>query len=252
MNQKWDTTLYDNNHSFVSAYGEELIKLLNPVASDKILDLGCGTGDLTSEIAKYGSDILGIDASKEMIEKAKYKFSDIPFRVEDAIDLNYQNEFDGIISNAVLHWIKSPTKVLESVYSSLKVGGRFVAEFGGKDNCNEITSTIINIINETTFKFNPSKFPWYFPSIGEYTTLMENIGFKVKLATHFDRPTKLSNNSEGLKSWISMFSKNLFTDIPAEMVPDIVEETESRLESKLKQNDTWYADYKRIRVFAIK
>ena len=89
MNQKWNSNLYDNNHKFVSEYGSSLLNLLLPQETEKILDLGCGTGDLTYEISKLCSSVIGIDVSKDMIEKAKSKYSEVQFEVKDASNLNF-------------------------------------------------------------------------------------------------------------------------------------------------------------------
>ncbi|MEO8721690.1 MAG: methyltransferase domain-containing protein, partial [Ginsengibacter sp.] len=74
---KWDSTLYDTQHSFVSKYGEDVVQLLNPQPGETILDAGCGTGDLTAMIASSGAIVEGIDLSKEMIHQAKEKFPEL-------------------------------------------------------------------------------------------------------------------------------------------------------------------------------
>ena len=80
---------------------------------------------------------------------------------------------------------------MEWIYQSLKQGGRFVAEFGGKGNVQTITDEIIHQIKESGVDYKTDQFPWYYPSIGEYSILMEEVGFRVVFAQHFDRPTTL-------------------------------------------------------------
>lgn len=72
---KWNAALYDNKHNFVSKYGEDLVNLLDPKEGEKILDAGCGTGDLAELIRQKGALVTGIDNSVEMIETAKKKIS---------------------------------------------------------------------------------------------------------------------------------------------------------------------------------
>lgn len=139
----WDASLYDENHSFVSNYGNNLIELLNPKRGEKVLDLGCGTGDLANVIHELNADIVGIDYSENMIQQAQDKYPHIPFYVMDATRLPYVNEFNAVFSNATLHWIKTPETVLQSIYQSLKTGGRLVIEFGGADNVRTITDELI-------------------------------------------------------------------------------------------------------------
>jgi len=250
-NQKWDVELYDRKHSFVSAYGNDLVKLLAPEKGELILDLGCGTGDLSKVIFDLGSRVIGIDASNEMIEEASAKYPMINFRVMDATDIKLEEKFDAVFSNAVLHWIKQPEEVLEASSSVLKAGGRFIVEFGGRGNCETITNCLIAIMNEKGYNYDMNEFPWYFPSIGEYTSLLEKHGFEVEYAIHFKRPTKLSGDG-GFIDWINMFAGNLYKRVPDDQRNIISKIAEGRLKDVLYQNGEWFADYKRIRVVARK
>ncbi|MBE7178821.1 MAG: class I SAM-dependent methyltransferase, partial [Mucilaginibacter polytrichastri] len=126
----WNSDLYDRRHSFVSAFGEDVVALLAPQPGEKILDLGCGTGMLAAKIAETGAEVMGIDASAEMIEKAQAEFPELHFEQQDARDFELHASFDAVFSNATLHWITEPEKVIAQVYRHLKSGGRFVAEFG--------------------------------------------------------------------------------------------------------------------------
>src|SRR5215210_3184455 len=100
----WNANLYDTKHAFVFKYGEDLVKLLNPKEGERILDLGCGTGYLTNLIAASGANVVGIDHSDAMVDKARSSYPEIYFHVTDAEDFHFENKFDGIFSNAVLHW----------------------------------------------------------------------------------------------------------------------------------------------------
>lgn len=138
----WNANLYDKKHSFVSQFGEDIVQLLAPNEGENILDLGCGTGDLTKKINDFGASVKGIDKSQNMVNQARSKYPDIHFNVEDATKLEYTNEFDAVFLNATLHWVKPPKSALSCIYNSLKSQGRFVAEFGGKGNVQQITDEI--------------------------------------------------------------------------------------------------------------
>lgn len=247
----WDANLYDRKHSFVSKYGNSLVELLAPKQGEKILDLGCGTGDLAHRLHAYGVTVLGIDKSENMVNQAIRKYPDIPFMVQDATDLKYHNEFDAVFSNATLHWVQPAIQALHGIYQSLKDGGRFVAEFGGKGNVQTITDEIIQQIKEAGLEFKKEQFPWFYPSIGEYSNLMEEAGFRVTFAQHFDRPTQLDGD-HGLKNWIDMFGHQLLDGIPEHTKNEIIINVERNLKRILYKDGHWMADYKRIRVIGVK
>lgn len=247
----WNASFYDNNHAFVSNYGNDLIELLHPKQGERILDLGCGTGDLANMLHGLKTTVVGVDASENMIEQAESKYPHIPFSVMDATRLTFDNEFDAVFSNAVLHWIKTPEAVLQSIFKSLKTGGRFVAEFGGAGNVRAITDALIQQIHAANIPYTEDQFPWYFPTIGQYTQLLESVGFEVCYALHFSRPTKL-DGEDGLKNWLEMFSPSLFEQVEADVKAHIFNITTEQLKPKLYRNENWYADYKRIRIIAIK
>lgn len=251
MKDQWNANLYDEKHSFVSLFGSDLVELLAPQKGEHILDIGCGTGDLANKLHDLHVDVLGIDNSPNMIQQAKGKYPHLHFLVDDVTDLKYKNDFDAIFSNATLHWVKKPKQALQCIYNSLKTKGRFVAEFGGKGNVQQITDEIINQFNSLGIEFTPDRFPWNFPSIGEYSTLMEEVGFRVTFAHHFDRPTPLEG-ANGLSNWIVMFGSSMFEGIPDNIKTQIITNAENNLKDRLFENGTWVADYKRIRVVGIK
>ncbi|RTR36211.1 class I SAM-dependent methyltransferase [Robertmurraya yapensis] len=250
-NNLWNANLYDGRHNFVSQFGQSLVELLAPKPGERILDLGCGTGDLAHQIYENGVDVVGVDSSVNMVEQAKNKYPDINFIVEDATSLEYDSEFDAVFSNATLHWVKPPIKALLGIYDSLKPGGRFVAEFGGKGNVQTISNGILFEIEAAGFEFKKAHFPWFYPSIAEYSTLMEEVGFRVTFAQHFDRPTTLDGD-DGLRNWIQMFGNQLFTGVPEESRAQIITNVENHLKEILHKDGRWVADYKRIRVIGIK
>jgi ubiquinone/menaquinone biosynthesis C-methylase UbiE len=247
----WNAKLYDRKHSFVSKFGEDLIELLAPKKGEYILDLGCGTGDLAYKLHKLGVNVVGVDKPENMVEQAIKKYPHLKFEVQDALNLVYNLEFDAVFSNATLHWVKPPKQALDCIYNALKQNGRFVAEFGGKGNVKIITDEILNQFEKLGIEYKAELFPWYFPSIGEYSTLMEEVGFRVIFAQHFDRPTPLEGDN-GIRNWIEMFGRSIFEGLTEETKNLIITQVENNLKGILFHNGAWFADYKRIRVIGIK
>ncbi|GGE55476.1 SAM-dependent methyltransferase [Pullulanibacillus camelliae] len=247
----WNATLYDTSHAFVSRLGSPLLALLDPKPGEAILDIGCGTGDLASEIQQSGAKVKGIDSSSNMIDQAKHKYPDIPFELMDVTQLAYVDAFDAVFSNATLHWIKEAKKALLGIYQSLKPGGRFIAELGGDGNVQTIIQTLLHELQKTGHTYTFEDLPWYFPSIGNYASLMESAGFRVTFARHFDRPTPLSGE-HGLVEWLNMFCTGLFPEIPEEEKIMVFHNTEAALKSNMLIDGTWVADYKRLQVIGLK
>jgi trans-aconitate methyltransferase len=248
---QWDAQLYDDQLHFVSTYGKEVLGLLQPRAGESILDLGCGTGDLTFEIAQAGAEVQGIDLAEEMIRKAKKKYPELSFSVENAETYKRPNAFDAVFSNAALHWIKNAEQVVANVWVNLRPNGRFVAEFGGKGNVRSIVEAIDEVLKEYGRDLR-ARNPWYFPSIGEFSGLLERQGFRVRSALHFDRPTVLPGGEKGLKHWLDMFGDDFFFDFTDEHRKEIFEKIERRLRPRLFDGNSWTADYRRLRIWATK
>jgi trans-aconitate 2-methyltransferase len=250
---QWASALYESKHSFVWRYGADCLELLSPQLGDRILDLGCGTGQLTHEIAKHGAIAIGIDKAPTMISQARQNYPNLQFEVADATDFHFEQPFDAVFSNATLHWIKEPERVISCIWQALKPGGRFVAEFGGKGNVNAIATAITKVLEAQGYPVKPELNPWYYPSIGEYTTLLEKQGFSVTYATLFERPTALEDGEKGLKNWLEMFVANSFLQqILKNKHLSVIQDIENQLRPQLYRDGTWYVDYIRIRVVARK
>ena len=248
----WNADLYEDKHAFVWQYGEDIVELLSPQHGERILDLGCGTGQLTEKIASLGAEVMGIDNSAAMITKAEANYPHLQFAVADARNFQVAQPLDVVFSNAALHWVKEADAVISCIRQALKPGGRFVAEFGGKGNIYAIASTLFSILESTGSTTLESLNPWYFPSIGDYATRLEKQGFDVTYAVLFDRPTPLADKEAGLADWIRMFASTILAKFSAEEQDQIIATLEQRLKPTLYRDGTWIADYRRLRVVAIK
>ncbi|TMM57129.1 methyltransferase domain-containing protein [Maribacter algarum] len=247
---KWDAELYNDKHAFVYKYGASLIDLLDAKPYERILDLGCGSGELTHLIREKSTEVIGFDKSPEMIEKARMQFPLIDFQVADASDFQFDEPFDAIFSNAALHWVTEYEGAIHSMHRNLKKGGRIVVEFGGKGNVKAITGQLQKSLLARGYENQAGLKLWYFPSVGEYGLELEKVGFTVTEAQWYDRPTELADEETGIKDWLSMFCKPFFEGVDGSDIADIMIEIEEKLKPTLFRNGKWYADYKRIRIVA--
>ena len=252
MKFEWNPTLYNDQHDFVHNFGEEVVSLLNPQKDEVILDLGCGTGDLTKRISSSCKEVIGLDSSLEMIQVAGKKYPEISFYHIDAKDLDLNVTFDAVFSNAVLHWIIEPELIIQNINRHLKMGGRFVAEFGGKGCVKKIISALTNILDSKRVIYPAIGESLYYPSISEYSKLLEQNGFEVSLAMLFDRPTELKGGLAGLRNFIEMFFNWLFDNVSEQEKLEYIGIVEKRLKDELLYDSTWIVDYRRIRILALK
>jgi trans-aconitate methyltransferase len=237
---QWDPGLYQSSHSFVWERGRGLVELLAPKPGERILDVGCGTGQLTAEIANAGAEVQGVDSSAAMVEQARVNFPKLRFAEADVRGLTFQNEFDGVFSNAVLHWVKEADQAAAAMSRALKKGGRVVLEFGGHGN----TRALLEAVSQPN--------PWYYPSIGEYASVLEHNGLEVLFATLFERPIALDGGESGLANWLEMFGKHWVSAMEPERKQEFLRQVEDRARPMLYKDGGWTMDYRRLRVMAVK
>ncbi|HEU5369911.1 MAG TPA: methyltransferase domain-containing protein [Ktedonobacterales bacterium] len=248
----WDAALYDGKHSFVWKYGASLLELLAPQPGERVLDVGCGTGHLTAQIAAAGAEVVGIDKSADMLEEARKRYPALRFELADAADVAFDAPFDAVFSNAALHWMTEPERVAANIARALKPGGRFVAEFGGKGNMQALIVAVVEALEAMGYSSEGVASFWYFPGIGEYAALLERQGLEVTSALLFDRPTSLEGGDEGLRVWLKMFGTSFLAALSAEQQAELVRRVEERLRPTQYRDGTWIAPYRRLRVVATK
>src|SRR5215813_13902890 len=236
----WNPSLYQQKHAFVFEYGKDLLTLLAPQPGESILDIGCGTGQLTKAIADTGARVVGIDKSLDMIDAARQNFPEIEFLVADASDFSFEKPFDAVFSTAALHWVGKAEAAVQCIAKALGPSGRLVVEFGGKGNCINISRAIQTTLKER-LQLDVDD-GWYFPSVGEYASLLEKYHINVSGAWLFDRPTALEGEA-GLRNWIEMFCKPMFVNVPVEAYEETMEHIEAQARHTNYQDGIWYADY---------
>jgi SAM-dependent methyltransferase len=243
----WDPESYARNARFVSDLGDPVLDLLEAAGGEKILDLGCGDGALTGKIAALGCAVVGIDTSLAQLRAARKRRLSV--LLMDGQNLCFKAQFDAVFTNAALHWMKAPEKVVRGVHSVLKPGGRFVGEFGGKGNVEKIRSALHSALRRRGV--HPASIdPWYYPSPEEYANLLAEAGFTVAYIDLIPRPTKLPGD---IKSWLEIFGQSFINAVKESDRPSFLNEVIEELQPQLRDpQGNWVADYVRLRFKALK
>jgi trans-aconitate 2-methyltransferase len=206
----WDAKDYARHSSTQQTWARELISKLKLNGHESVLDIGCGDGKVTAEIAGYVPNgvVVGIDSSKEMIELACEKFTkddypNLSFQVINARKLAFQETFDVIFSNATLHWIKDHKPVIAGIQKSLKPGGRVLLQMGGKGNAASILSIFEEMMSEHGWSryFSDFAFSYGFYGPEEYSIWISEAGLyplRIELI-----PKIMSyDHRDGLAGWV--------------------------------------------------
>jgi trans-aconitate methyltransferase len=256
--QTWNPAHYDRAGAFVPKLGADLIELLAPKPGERVLDLGCGTGDLTQSLAAAGARATGLDASSEMVTEARRKYPSLSFVVGDGQELHYDQELEAVFSNAALHWMPRADDVAAGVARALRPGGRFVAEFGGARCVQTVRDAVQAELTERGIEgygmhgeAGPLPQPaWFFPTAVQYGRILERAGFFVRMLLWFERPTRLEGAS-GLATWLELFCFPLLGAL-GNRRDDVVSGVEQRCRTNLFRDGSWWLDYTRLRVVAEK
>lgn len=244
---KWNVDDYHKHAAYVSASGQNLLALLHPRAGERVLDIGCGDGELAEQIQQKGCAVVGIDASPQMVAAAEKRGIDA--RVMRAEDLNYHEQFDAVFSNAALHWMPNADKVLRNVHRALRPGGRFCAEMGARGNVGIIMRALYARLAERGLDGDRYNL-WYFPGRDEYESRLKHAGFSIASIEVFERPTLLPTDISG---WLLTFAKNFLRDIPAHEHEAFAQRVMADTADTLRgRGGEWYADYVRLRFHACK
>ncbi len=231
-NYVWDAKDYAKNSQNQFQWAQELLPKLKLRGNEALLDVGCGDGKITAEIARClpGGKGVGVDSSAQMISLAQSTFGgsqhpNLSFRLMDARELSFQDEFDIAFSNAALHWIVDQKKVLKGVERSLKPNGRILFQMAGKGNAQAILQLFDELLLMPQWQhyFSHFIFPYAFLNPQEYRQLLVQAGLEPVRVELFPRDMKFPS-AEGMTGWVRTTWLPFTERVPAELRESFVGE----------------------------
>ena len=269
----WSSTAYQSAAAFVPKLTSKVVSYLDVQPNDRILDVGCGDGTLTAQIAEAAGSgqVLGLDASQSFISTAeeKYATSSCTFKLQDCTKLEecpeaIDGSWDKVFSNAAMHWILRNTETrirfFDNVYKALKPGGSFVFEQGGGGNVGEVQAASVAALTHAGLSLDEVREanPWFFPTTNWMSETLTNAGFEVEKCELEYRPTKLTvdtdDKSGGLEGWARLMCAQYLEKVSAEKQTGVLREICEILDSVIAReaDGSKYLGYVRLRAVARK
>lgn len=244
--QDWSAEGYAAHAGFVPALGAPVLDLLDPQAGEVVLDLGCGDGVLTADLAARGAQVTGLEPDPSLAAAARAR--GLRILEQDAHAPFGTAAYDAVFSNAALHWMRDPATVFDNAFAALRPGGRFVAEQGGFGN----VAAVVTALRATLVARGhtpPDPGPWDFPRPELQQARLERAGFAVTSITLIPRPTPLPT---GIAGWLETFAAPYLAALPRDLHDAARGEAEALLTPLRDDTGRWWADYVRLRFVAVK
>lgn len=226
----------------IARYVDGVLGLLALKADEHVLDLGCGDGCLSVQLASQGAGIVGFDIDPERVVAARAR--GIEVKRGNAEELYFHQEFDVVFSHDALHEMHQADEVAIGAFMALKPGGRFVGEFAGHAHAALVRRALNGALERRSIDWTELE-RWYLPSAHEYQQVLEQAGFHVSHISWFEQPLLLD---VPIAQWIKTCCAHYLQAVPAQMRTAFLEEvTEELVHDLLDSSGRWTVDATRLR-----
>ncbi|KAK4909791.1 hypothetical protein LTR49_021460 [Elasticomyces elasticus] len=269
----WSAEKYSSAASFVPQLTTTVLSYLDVQPNDRVLDIGCGDGQISIQIATTASSgqVLGLDASQSFVSTAseKYASKNCTYKLQDCTRIDecsdaIDGSWDKVFSNAALHWIlRNPdtrVAVFRDAHKALKSGGKLVFEMGGKGNVGEIQAAFISALSHAGLSIDKARAanPWFFPSVDWMSKTLSDVGFEVEKCELEYRPTKCNpettDGSGGLVGWLRLMGAQFLEAVSEDKREAVLKEVSETLETVVtrEEDGSKWLGYTRLRAVARK
>jgi trans-aconitate 2-methyltransferase len=225
---------------------------VQPVPGGTVIDLGCGTGELTARLHErsQASATVGLDSSEAMLAKARrFSGNGLSFETGDIGHFDAKRRFDIVFANASLHWVPDHPQLLRRLAAGLRPGGQLAVQVpANTDHPSHALAT--EVAQEAPF----SEHVRDAPDVGaspvcapeRYAELLHEIGFSaqnVRLQVYGHDLASTGEVVEWTKGTTLLWFENL---LPAELFDEFVERYRQRLREVLGDQAPYFYTFKRV------
>ena len=253
---KWNAAAYAANSLVQQTWARELITRLHLRGDEEVLDVGCGDGKVTAEIARAlpQGRVVGTDASAEMIAFARETFpaaenSNLEFRVMDARQLKFARSFDLIFSNAAWHWVDDHEAILRGASAALKSGGRLIVSCGGKGNAHDVFLALRPEMRLQRWRafFRKMPMPYFFYAPADYEKWLPKFGFKI-LSLKLTPKDAVYPGEDGFAVWLRTTWLPFVQRVPEAVREDFIQAVARRYVAKHPPDESDHVHVRMVRL----
>ncbi|MCX8089725.1 MAG: methyltransferase domain-containing protein [Verrucomicrobiae bacterium] len=206
----WNPADYAAHSALQQTWARELLARIPWRGDERVLDVGCGDGKVTAELARAlpRGRVVGVDVAPEMIRFAREqfpprRFPNLKFEVMDARALRFERQFDLVFSNATLHWVDDHVAFLRGAAAALVPGGRLLVSAGGRGNADAVFHALRAVMRRERWRafFRRMSRPYFFYAPDDYALWLSQAGFKPRAIRLLPCPARFRHAAEFL-AWL--------------------------------------------------
>lgn len=226
----------------IARYVDGVLGLMALKSGEQVLDIGCGDGCLSAQLASQGAEVTGFDIDPERVVAARARGLEV--KRGNAEELYFHQDFDVVFSHDALHEMHQADEVAIGAFMALKPGGRFVGEFAGSAHAALVRQALHGALERRSIDWTDLE-RWYLPSAHEYQQVLEQAGFHVSHISWFEQPLVLD---VPIAKWIEDCCGHYLEAVPQAMRGAFLEEvTEDLLRDLQDSSGGWTVDATRLR-----